>query len=144
MEMATPAAIDLAKSKGLDLVEVDPNQTVPVCRFIDFGQYLYEKKKAEKKQKKLGKALESKGVRIGPNIGIHDLEVKAKTMRKFFIAGHPVKVTVQFRGREIMHDEIGFEKLKNLIALVEDVSKVDQLPKKVGRQITTLLLPLKK
>lgn len=141
--MATLDAIALARAEGHDLIEVDPNQEVPACRIVDLGQHLYAQKKAEKKQKSATKAPESKGIRISPRIGTHDLEVRAKAMRKFFEDGSTVRVTVQFKGREITHSEIGIEKLNQLITLVEDVCKVDQPPKRMGKQITTILSPKK-
>ncbi len=136
-------ALALAEQKELDLVEVAANANPPVCRLMDFGNFIFEQKKKDKAQRKAGKTVQMKGVRFGIRISQHDFEVKLNSTRRFLEKGHPVKATLLFRGREIVHEELGFEKMKQFADALTDVSKVDQTPKKQGRQITMLLTPQK-
>ncbi len=137
----TSKAIEMAKSKELDLVEVSPKSQPPVCKIMDFGQHLYKQKKIEKKQKQSQKKKTLKGIRLSARIDRHDLETKAKNARKFLEAGNPVKVTLIFRGREMQHSELGFAKIDEFIGLIEDICKPDKPPRKQGNQIFVLLLP---
>lgn len=141
--ISTEKAKILATKKGLDLVEVSPNMRPPVCRMMDFGTFLFEQKKKDKLQRKSKKAVETKGIRFGIRISQHDFEVKARAARKFLEKGHPVKATLQFRGREIVHDELGFAKMTEFKDVLADISRVDQTPRKQGRQITMMLVPQK-
>ncbi len=142
-KISTDKALALAEKKELDLVEVAPNVRPPVCRLMDFGIFLFEQKKKDKAQKKAKKTTEVKGVRFGIRISPHDLEVKLRSARKFLEKGHFVKATLQFRGREIVHGELGFKKMNEFKEALVDVSRVDQEPKKQGRQIVMLLAPQK-
>ena len=139
----TEKALALAEQKELDLVEVAANANPPVCRLMDFGNFIFEQKKKDKAQRKAGKAVAMKGVRFGIRISPHDFEVKLKSARKFLEKGHPVRALLLFRGREIVHEELGYEKMKEFAAQLEDIAKVDQAAKKQGRQITMLLTPVK-
>ncbi len=136
-------ALALAEQKSLDLVEVAAGAKPPVCRLMDFGNFLFEQKKKDKAQRKAGKTVQMKGIRFGIRISAHDFDVKLKTTRKFLEKGHPVKAVLLFRGREIVHEELGYEKMKKFAAELSDVSKIDQSPKKQGRQITMMLTPQK-
>jgi len=140
----TDKARDMAQKQGLDLVEVAANSRPPVCRIMDFGQFLFDQKKKAKAQKKAGKSNEQKGVRFGIRISEHDLLVKVRASRKFLIKGHPLKVVLQFRGREITHADLGFTKMKEFAKHLEEVAKIDQFPKKQGRQIFMTMTPLPK
>lgn len=142
--VATEKALQMAQSRNLDLVEVADKARPPVCRLMDFGTFLFEQKKKEKAQKKQQKAAEMKGVRFGIRISAHDFEVKLKASKKFLEKGHPIKATLQFRGREIVHDDLGFKKMDEFANALADYAKVDQPPKKSGRQITMILTPVKK
>jgi translation initiation factor IF-3 len=135
-------ALSMAQAKSFDLVEVSPLSKPPVCKIMDFGQYLYQQKKIEKKQKQSQKKKSLKNIRLSARIDQHDIETKAKNARKFLETGNPVKVTLMFRGREMQHSEIGFAKMNDFIELVKDVSKSDKRPLKQGNQIYILLLPL--
>ena len=137
-------ALQKAQERSLDLVEVGPNQKPPVCRIMDFGNFLFDQKKKEKEQKRKSKSIEMKGVRFGIRISDHDLQTKVRATRKFLEKGNPIKANLQFRGREIVHAELGFEKMKEFAALLDDISRIDQAPKKQGRQIIMTLLPQKK
>lgn len=142
--VATERARSMADQKDLDLVEVAPNANPPVCRLMDFGTFLFEQKKKEKAQRKSQKAAEMKGVRFGIRISQHDFDVKVKAATKFLEKGHPVKATLQFRGREIVHDELGVQKMQEFEKALEEVCHVDQPAKKQGRQIIMTLAPKKK
>lgn len=140
--MPLGTALDMAKSKGLDLVEVSPLSKPPVCKIMDFGQHLYKQKKIEKKHKQSQKKKTLKNIRLSARIDKHDLETKAKSARKFLEGGNPVKVTLMFRGREMQHSEIGFAKINDFVEMVQDVSKSETKPQRQGNQIYILLLPL--
>lgn len=132
----------MARRKDLDLVEVAPNARPSVCRIMDFGTFLYEQKKREKSQKK-AKKTEIKGIRFGIRISEHDLATKIRASIKFLEKGHPIKATLQFRGREIVHEELGFEKMREFATALEGYARVDQPAKKQGRQIIMTLTPEK-
>lgn len=140
--VSTARAREVALQKDLDLVEVAPNARPPVCRIMDFGTFLYEQRKREKSQKK-AKKTEMKGVRFGIRISEHDLDTKVRATKKFLEKGHPIKATLQFRGREIAHEDLGFEKMREFAAFLEGWAKIEQAPKKQGRQIVMMLSPEK-
>ena len=140
--MSLGDALQAAQKKELDLVEVSPKAQPPVCKIMDFGHYLYRQKKAEKKQKLLSKARETKEIRFGIRIAPHDLEVRVNRARKFLEAGHPVKVILQFRGREISHAEIGLKHIAEMQETLSDVAKFEEEPKKRGRSFIAELRPL--
>jgi len=136
-------AMRLAKEKNLDLVEVAPMTNPPVCKIMDYGSYLYDQKKKDRKQRQASKQTETKTIRLSIRIGTHDVEVKARQARKFLEARHIVKVVVIFKGREMSHADLGIEKMKQFFALVEDIAKMEQAPKKLGYQMLMILNPLK-
>lgn len=142
--VSTEKALRRAEEKGLDLVEVADKARPPVCRLMNFGTFLFEQKKKEKAAKKQKKAAEVKGVRFGIRISQHDFDVKLKAAKKFLEKGHPIKATLQFRGREIVHGELGFKKMEEFAEALVEFAKVDQPPKKSGRQINMMLAPIKK
>jgi translation initiation factor IF-3 len=137
----TMRAIEMAQSVGLDLVEVSPGTTPPVCKILDYGKYRYQqqKKKAEAKRKQ--KVVDIKEIKMRPNIDDHDYEVKAKAMRRFFEEGDKVKVTLRFRGREMAHQELGMKLLDRVKADFDPVAKVEQTPKLEGKQMMMVLAP---
>ncbi|GIW47614.1 MAG: translation initiation factor IF-3 [Deltaproteobacteria bacterium] len=132
----------MAEEQGVDLVEVAPNANPPVCRMMDYGRYKYELKKqaAAKKQK----AQTVKEIKIRPNIGEHDLEIKINHMREFLEEGHKSKVMIFFKGREILHPEIGHMLANKIIERLSDVGVVDSPPKLEGKNLTMILSPKKK
>jgi len=140
----TSKALAMAQAQDLDLVEVAANVRPPVCRIMDFGQFLFEQKKKAKAQKKSAKATEQKGMRFGIRISNHDLQVKIRAARKFLAKGHPIKATLQFRGREITHQDLGYKKMEEFAKELAHIAKIDQSPKKMGRQIIMTLNPLPK
>jgi translation initiation factor IF-3 len=133
-------ALESTRARDLDLVEVAPNADPPVCRMMDYGKYLYEQSKRERKARKAQKA-EVKEVRLRPKTGEHDVAFKVKNARRFLNDGCKVKVRVRFRGREITYPEIGREMLNRIAEELEDVSEVEQRPSMEGRSILMILSP---
>ena len=134
-------ALDLALAAGLDLVEVSPNADPPVCKILDYGKYKYEiqKKKAEARKKQ--KVIEVKEIKLRPNIDDNDYEVKMRAMRKFLTEGDKVKVTLRFRGREMAHQDLGMKVLDRVREQLDDMAKVEQIPKMEGRQMIMVVAP---
>lgn len=136
-------ALEVAASFDLDLVEVAPNAKPPVCKVIDFGKFMYEKKKKEKEAKKKQHTIQVKELRFRPNTDDHDLEFKTRHAREFLEGGDKVKATVQFRGRDMLYTEQGEELLNNLAEELEDVSKIESKPAMEGRRMIMILAPEK-
>ncbi len=137
--MSVEAAIKAADEEGLDLVEISPNAAPPVCKILDYGKYKYEQQKKAAEARKNQKTVDVKEVKIRPGIEDHDYQVKMRNARKFLENGDKVKVTMRFRGREMAHQNIGFDLLKRMIEELSDVGKVDLHPKMEGRQIIMVL-----
>ncbi len=128
-------ALEMAAQAGLDLVEVAPNSTPPVCKIMDFGKYLYEVSKKEKLTKKKQHVIHVKEIRLRPKIEAHDYEFKRNHIRKFVEAGNRVKVTIMFRGREIMYQDSGAKIIERLVSDLEDVAKLEREPQVENRTI---------
>ena len=139
--MPLMAALDAASEAGLDLVEVSPNQDVPVCKIIDYGKLRYEEQKKKAAAKKKQKSAELKEIKMRPNIDTHDYEVKTRSMTRFFEEGDKVKVTLRFRGREMAHQHLGMELLQKVKEEFEEVAKVELEPKLEGRQMIMVMAP---
>ena len=131
----------LAESAGLDLVEISPNATPPVCKIMDFGKFKYESQKRESETKKKQKTIEVKEVKFRPNTDIHDYDVKMRNVTKFLSNGDKVKVTLRFRGREMAHQNLGRDLLQRVAADVEGLGKVENMPKMEGRQMVMMIGP---
>lgn len=142
-EVTFEEAMKRAQAKSMDLVEVSPMSSPPVCKIMDFGTYLYGQKKKDKKQKKGQKQTETKTIRLSIRTGSHDLEVKAKQAKKFLENRSIVKVVVLFKGREMAHGDLGEVKMREFFKLLEDVAKIEQEPKRQGYQMTMILNPSK-
>ncbi|MBD3769823.1 MAG: translation initiation factor IF-3 [Rhodobacterales bacterium] len=139
--MPLAAALDAAREASMDLVEVSPNQEVPVVKILDYGKLRFEERKKKAAAKKKQKSSELKEIKMRPNIDTHDYEVKAKAMMRFFEAGDKVKVTLRFRGREMAHQHLGMELLQRVKADFDEMAKVELEPKLEGRQMTMVLAP---
>ncbi len=135
--------IELAYEAGLDLVEISPNANPPVCKIMDFGKFKYETQKRESEARKKQKTIEIKEVKFRPNTDKHDYDVKMRNVFKFLGNGDKVKVTLRFRGREMAHLELGRKLLERVAADIEEVGKVDSMPKMEGRQMIMMISPLK-
>ncbi len=142
--MPIEEALELASERALDLVEVSPLASPPVCKLMDYSNYLYKQKRAERKQKKSQKKTEVKGVRLSIRTGKHDLEVKAKQAKRFLEAKNIVKINLILKGRELTHSDLGFEKMKEFASMIEDIGIIDQEAKLQGYQITMIIVPIKK
>ena len=133
-------ALKLAKDVGLDLIEISPQARPPVCRILDLGKFLYEESKKQKENKPVGNKL--KEVKFRVSIDQHDFETKLRRAEQFLYRGKKVKLTLQFRGRENEHKQLGFERVNLAASELEGVSSADNLAKLVGRQVTIILSPL--
>ncbi|WP_246504783.1 translation initiation factor IF-3 [Microvirga antarctica] len=134
-------AMRIAEDAGLDLVEISPNATPPVCKILDYGKYRFlEQKKASEARKKQ-KTVEVKEVKLRPGIDDHDYDVKMKAMRGFFEEGNKVKVTLRFRGREMAHQDLGLKVLDRVKSDVSEIAKVEMEPNFEGRQVVMVMAP---
>ncbi len=140
--MALYQAREVAKSHGLDLVEVAPTAVPPVCRLLDYGKFKYEQAKKERVARKGQKIVELREIRLRPKIGEHDFETSANKARKLLGEGDKVKVTVMFRGREITHTDLGWKLLKRMAETLKDASNVDSQPMMEDRRMNLILSPL--
>lgn len=138
------AAIDLAKERGLDLVEVAASADPPVCKIMDYGKYKFEQKKKKQEAKKKATTVQIKEIKVRPKTDEHDYQTKLRHIRRFLEAGDRCKVTVFFRGREIVHKDRGLILLERAIEDTKDIAKVDQMPRAEGRTMHMLLVPLPK
>lgn len=130
-----------ARDAGLDLVEVSPNSTPPVCRVMDYGKWKYAQRKKEQKAKAHAKQSELKGMRLRPKIDDHDLMIKVNKARSFLEDGDKVQFTMLFRGREMAHQNLGMQTMRDVAETLADVSKVEAFPKMQGRRMTMVLSP---
>jgi translation initiation factor IF-3 len=136
-------ALQMARERGLDLVEVAPNAIPPVCRLMDYGKFRYEESRRERESRKNQHVVELKEVRIRPKIDDHDLETKGRNAAKFLDAGDKVKLTVLFRGREMAHPDIGRGLLDQLAEQLRPHGSVESPPRMEGRTMTMFMNPLK-
>jgi translation initiation factor IF-3 len=129
-------ALALAQERELDLVEISPDADPPVCKIVDWGKYNYQRTKQLQKNRKTAKSLDMKQIRFGLKIGAHDLTIKMNRVAKFLEAGHKVKITLFYRGREQAHKEIGFKIAQKVIEDFGDTIVVDQQPQLAGKQLS--------
>ncbi|MEL6480041.1 MAG: translation initiation factor IF-3 [Pseudomonadota bacterium] len=135
--------VAMAEEVGLDLVEISPNATPPVCKIMDFGKFKYETQKKAAEARKKQKVIEVKEVKFRPNIDTHDYDVKMRSVTKFLGEGDKVKVTLRFRGREMAHQELGRDLLQRVAGDITELGKVESMPKLEGRQMTMVIAPSK-
>jgi translation initiation factor IF-3 len=139
--MPTPSALEAAEEAGLDLVEIVPTADPPVCKILDYGKFRFQEQKKKAEARKRQKIVETKEIKLRPNIDKHDYEVKAKAMHRFFEEGDKVKVTLRFRGREMAHPELGMKLLQQVRSDFDPVAKVEYEPRMEGRQMIMILAP---
>ena len=137
----TQTAIEMAVAAGLDLVEIAPNSSPPVCKILDYGKYKYQAQKKAAEARKKQKVVEIKEIKLRPMIDDHDYEVKMRSMKRFFEEGDKVKVTLRFRGREMAHQELGVKLLDRVKEDTGPVAKVESEPRFEGRQMIMVLAP---
>tara|TARA_R100001530_G_scaffold133595_1_gene107211 strand:+ start:443 stop:853 length:411 start_codon:yes stop_codon:yes gene_type:complete len=136
--------MELAEQVELDLVEISPNASPPVCKIMDFGKFKYEQQKRESEARKNQKIIEVKEVKFRPNTDHHDYDVKMRNVEKFLAKGDKVKVTLRFRGREMAHQNLGRELLERVAEDTKEMGKVESMPKMEGRQMIMMIGPLPK
>lgn len=142
--MPTRQALELARERGLDLVEVAPQAVPPVCRLMDYGKFRYQQAKREREARKAQKEIEVSEIRVRPRIAEHDLQAKIRRIREFLEEGDKVKLTVMFRGRELGRPEQGLALLKNMVEQVKDLGRIETPPAMEGRFLSLVLAPLQK
>ena len=140
--LSTQEAIGIAKQEGLDLIEISPNANPPVCKIIDIGKYKYDQQKKAHKAKKKQKIMNLKEIKLRPVTEIHDYNFKIKNAQRFLTKGDKVKFTVQFRGREMQHTDLGYDLMKRITDDTASLGKIEVKPKFEGRQIIMIIHPL--
>ncbi len=135
--------LEMAEEAGLDLVEISPNASPPVCKIMDYGKFKYEQQKRESEARKKQKTIDVKEVKFRPNTDTHDYDVKMRNVTRFLEAGDQVKVTPRFRGREMAHQNLGRDLLERVATDVEGLGKVENMPKMEGRQMVMMIGPAK-
>ncbi|HXE70763.1 MAG TPA: translation initiation factor IF-3 [Hyphomicrobiaceae bacterium] len=134
-------ALARATAAGLDLVEISPDANPPVTKVLDYGKYKYQEQKKAAEARKRQKIVEIKEIKMRPSIDDHDYDVKMRSMKRFFDDGDKVKVTLRFRGRELSHQELGWQVLQRVKADTEPLAKVESEPRMEGRQMVMVLAP---
>ncbi len=137
-------ALAAAEEVRLDLVEISPDAAPPVCRIMDYGKHLFEKKKQQAQARKNQKQIQVKEVKFRPGTDVGDYQVKLRNLIRFLEEGDKTKVTLRFRGREMAHQELGMELLKQVETDLIEYGTVEQHPKMEGRQLTMVIAPKKK
>lgn len=139
--MVTIDAIRLARQDDLDLVEVSPKETPPVCRILDYGKWKYQQQKKEHDSRKRQHVQELKEIRLRPKTDEHDLDIKLKKAREFLEEGAKVQITMVFRGRERLHRDIGDEMFREMTTTLEDIGKVEREARLEGRRMIMIMIP---
>jgi translation initiation factor IF-3 len=139
--LQTHEALRMAQEQGLDLVEVNPKADPPVCKILDFGKYKYEEKKRAGEAKRKQSVIEIKEIKLRPKTDDHDINFKIKAARRFLEAGHKVKFTVRFRGREITHPEKAREQIDYIITQVDDLANVETQPMMEAKSMAVVIAP---
>jgi translation initiation factor IF-3 len=139
--MPTSSALEAAEEAGLDLVEIVPNADPPVCKILDIGKFKYEAQKKRNEARKKQKVIDVKEIKLRPGIDEHDYDVKMRAVGRFLEEGDKVKVTMRFRGREMVHQELGAQVLERVRTQFDAAAKVEQFPRLEGRQMVMVLAP---
>lgn len=137
--MSRGDALKLAEEAGLDLVEISPNADPPVVKIVDWGKYQYQKMKEAQKNRRSNKQGELKQMRFGMKIGQGDLDIKLRKVREFLAEGNKVRIQVFFRGRENAHRELGYDMIKRIATLLEDVAVLEHEPQMAGRNLSVVV-----
>lgn len=139
--VATAVALERAMEAGLDLVEISPGADPPVAKILDYGRFKYEDQKKKSEARKKQKVIEVKEIKMRPNIDQHDYDVKMRSINRFIEDGDKVKVTLRFRGREMVHQELGLKVLNRVREQIDEIAKVEQFPRMEGRQMIMIVAP---
>jgi len=140
--MALYQALDMAKKKGFDLVEVAPTAVPPVCRMMDYGKFKYEQAKKEREMRKTQKTSIVREIRLRPKIGDHDFEAKTRSVKKLLTDGDKVKITIMFRGREITHANLGWKLLEKMMESLKGTVVIEKQPQMEGSRMFMILAPI--
>ena len=140
-EIGLDEALALGEEKGFDVVEVSPENKPPVCKLMDYGKYKYEQQKKANEARKKQKVIDVKEIKLRPGIDEHDYDVKMRAVGRFLEEGDKVKVTMRFRGREMVHQELGAQVLERVRTQFDAAAKVEQFPRLEGRQMVMVLAP---
>jgi len=136
----TRQALEMAAAAGLDLVEVAAAASPPVCKILDYGKFKFQEQKRKNEARKKQKVIEVKEIKMRPSIDDNDYNVKMRAIHRFLEEGDKVKITIRFRGREMLHQELGMVVLDRVRADLDEKAKVEQFPKLEGRQMTMVLV----
>lgn len=139
--MSSRAALQLAQEKQLDLVEIAPSAKPPVCKIMDYGKFKFEQSKRDKENKKKQRVVNIKEVKLRPNIEDHDFNVKLKNAIRFLKDGDKVKATIMFRGRQVVHADLGEKLLRRMCDELKELANVERQPKLEGRNMIMILAP---
>lgn len=142
--VSTRQAMSMAEEEDIDLVEISPNATPPVCKLMDFGKFKYEQSKKRDEAKKKQKQVQIKEVKFRPGTDDGDYNIKMRNIQRFLADGDKVKITLRFRGREMAHQQLGAQLLKRVQEDLVEVGAVEQFPKMEGRQMVMMVAPKKK
>ena len=142
--MSIRAALQIAEDAGVDLVEIAPMASPPVCRVMDYGKFKYQEQKRAHEAKLKQKQVQVKEIKLRPGTDENDYQIKLRNMMRFLEEEDKVKVTLRFRGREMAHQEFGMRQLERIKADVEAIGQVEQMPKMEGRQMIMIIAPIKK
>ena len=142
--VSSTSALQTAYDKNLDLVMIAPTAQPPVCKIMDYGKYRFECDKREKEAKKKQQIIETKEIQLTCNIGEHDIQTKLTAARRFLTSGNKVRTIVKFKGREMRHTEIGYTLLDRFISECSELGQCDKAPVLEGRNLTAIILPIKK
>ena len=134
-------ALDLARQRDMDLVEVAGEAVPPVCRIMDFGKYKYMQSRRQKDARKKQTVIQVKEVKLGPKTDVHDFDFKAKHVRRFLEEGNKAKVTVRFKGREMAHTDLGWKMLNRMTEIMNDIAVIENHPRMEGRMLSMILSP---
>jgi translation initiation factor IF-3 len=134
-------ALDLARQRDMDLVEVAGEAVPPVCRIMDFGKYKYLHARRQKDARKKQTVIQVKEVKLGPKTDVHDFDFKAKHVRRFLEEGNKAKVTVRFKGREMAHTDLGWKMLNRMTEIMHDIAVIENHPRMEGRMLSMILSP---
>jgi len=134
-------AMERAENAGLDLVEISPGADPPVCKILDYGRYKYVDQKKKSEARKKQKTIDIKEIKMRPNIDSHDYDVKMRAIFRFIADGDKVKVTMRFRGREMVHQDLGLKVLNRVRDQLGEVAKIEQFPRVEGRQMIMVMAP---
>ncbi|UOO88575.1 translation initiation factor IF-3 [Vitreoscilla massiliensis] len=142
--VSTRQAMSMAEEEDIDLVEISPNATPPVCKLMDFGKFKYEQSKKRDEAKKKQKQVQIKEIKFRPGTDDGDYNIKMRNIQRFLADGDKVKITLRFRGREMAHQQLGAQLLKRVQEDLAEVGSVEQFPKMEGRQMVMMVAPKKK